>query len=452
MPLPTTGSVSADRKPWVFGLLALCLMLGLSDAGRAQSDYGYIDISNPFIRKIPLAVPAFKAIQPEDAQRAQALAAADMLAQTIDFSGYFKLLDRSMFLADPNNPNIVVPDISFSNWTGIGAEMLITGSFWKQDNTIEMELRLYDTFKERLLVGKRYKGFAGDERQMIRRFCSEVVFYLTGNRGIYESRIAFVSTGSGHKEIYTCDFDGFNPVPFTKGRDMSLFPAWSTTGKWLAYTSYVKGKPDLYIRSVKERRGAIVSKPGINSTPAWVPGRFELAATLSFTGDPEIYLLTGKGEIIKRLTHKRGIDSSPAWSPDGKQMAFVSKRAGTPQIYIMNIASREITRLTFQGRYNTQPAWSPRGDQIAYTAMENGQIDVRVINVDGSGLRQLTHGEGDNESPTWSPDGSLIAFSTTREGPSRIYVMTSYGTDQRRLLTLPGQQSTPSWSMAIAAP
>jgi TolB protein len=444
-PLHSEGDHSMMRKTLLAVVICLLAVCGTVNG----QDYGYVDLKNPFLKKIPLAVPPFKALTGTADERLEAANAARLLAETLSFSGYFKLLDPSAYLADADNPNIAAPDIEFANWTGIGAELLVTGGYLQSGDMVEMELRLYDTFKERLLVGKRYKGWHADQRRMIRRFCGEVVFYLTGSYGVFNSQIAFVSTGTGQKEIYICDFDGHAPRQFTTHNDISLFPDWSSDGRWLAYTSYVKGKPDLFIRNIKEKRGAIVAKEGINSTPAWLPGRFELAATLSFSGDPEIYLLTGRGKIIRRLTKNRGIDSSPSWSPDGKKMAFVSKRRGSPQIYVQDAESGDVRRLTFEGRYNTQPAWSPKGDRIAFTAMEKGRINIRTIGTDGKGLVQLTDSEGDNEAPTWSPDGSMIAFSSTREGPSRIFVMTAYGTDQRRLLTLPGQQSNPSWSPGL---
>jgi len=363
----------------------------------------------------------------------------------LEFTGYFKFIDREAFLVNPQT-DAAFASVNFHDWTSIGAELLVTGGVQVQDNLVEIELRLYDTFKEKLLVGKRYKGNIADERRIIRRFCSEVIYTLTGDRGIFDTEISFVSTGSGNKEIYICEFDGYNPRQLTHTNSITLSPAWSSDGEWIAYTSYEKGKPDLYIKNLRENRGYVVAKKGINTTPAWFPNKFELAATLSFSDDPEIYLLTGTGKIIKRLTYNKGIDVSPTWSPDGKSIAFVSKRSGTPQIYIQNVDSGQVKRLTFQGRYNTQPAWSPKGDKMAYSGMENGHNDIFVIGFDGQDPIQLTHNEGDNESPSWSPDGNLIVFASTREGPSRIYAMTSYGTDQRRLLSLKGRQTEPKWS------
>lgn len=413
-----------------------------------RAEYDYIDITNPFLRKIPIAIPVFKNMSSGDATEKLSIKASDLLADTLAFTGYFKILDRGAFLVDPQT-DAVFSDINPHNWTSIGAELLVTGGVLIKGLMVEMELRLYDTFKEQLLVGKKYTGGINDLREMVRLFCSEVIYALTGDRGIFNSKIAFVSTNSGNKEIYICDFDGYNPRRFTHTGSITLTPAWSSDGKWLAYTSYERGKADLYIKHITEKLGAVIAKKGINITPSWVPGKFVLAATLSFSGDQEIYLLTGTGKISKRLTYNWGIDLSPTWSPDGKQMAFVSKRSGTPQIYIKNIDSGVVKRLTFQGNYNTQPSWSPKGDILAYSAMKEGRSNIFVIGVDGEGPVQLTHNEGNNESPSWSPDGNLIVFSSTREGPSRVYVLTAYGTDQRRLLSMKGEQSDPEWSPRI---
>ena len=413
--------------------------------------YDYVDINSPALRKIPTAIPIFKSSNNATDEIQISGQAADMLSDMLMFTGYFKMLDRGAFLIDPKAPNIIASQIQFKNWTGIGAELLVTGGVVFEEGLLTMELRLFDTFKGQLLVGKRYKGRREDLRRMIRRFSSEVIFTLTGTRGLFDSKIAFVSTVEGKKEIFVCDFDGKDPVRMTRHKNISLSPAWSSDGQWIAYTSYVKGKPDLYIKHVQKKVGAVISKKGVNIAPSWMPGQLKLAATLSFEGDPEIYLLTETGKIIKKLTQSKGIDVSAAWSPDGKKIAFVSKRAGSPQIYIKEIASGQTRRLTFEGKNNTQPTWSFRGDRIAYTAMDKDGLNIRVMGVDGEGLIQLTHHAGDNESPSWSPDGSLIVFSSSREGTSRIYIMTAYGTDQRRLLDLPGKQTEPKWSGNVMA-
>ena len=432
----------------VFITIGCVLMASGSSFAQSGSDpYDYIDISNPFLRKIPLAIPLFKNETGTAEEARLSELSSDLLSASLEFTGYFKILDRQAFLFDPQSDGILTPQINFANWTTIGAELLITGLYEESNGKIGMELRLFDTFKGRRILGKKYSGKRVDQRRIIHRFCSEVIQYLTGNRGVFASKIAFVSTGSGNKEIYSCEFDGYDPQQLTRNHAITLFPAWSSNGRYLAYTSYKQGKPDLFIKNLAEIQEISIANKGINITPAWVPGKFELAATLSFSGDQEIYLLTGSGKIIKRLTNMQGSDISPAWSPAGKKLAFVSNRSGNPQIYIQNMDSGKVRRLTYEGNYNTQPSWSPQGDKIAYASFGDNHHNIFVIDVEGRQPIQLTYESGDNEAPSWSPDGSLIVFSSTREGPSRLYVMTASGTDQRRLLVLNGEQTNPKWSM-----
>ncbi|MBL0715375.1 MAG: Tol-Pal system beta propeller repeat protein TolB [Desulfosarcina sp.] len=433
------------------GAIALALIVTFPAAAGAVDEF--IEI-HPFLKKIPLAIPDFKPLTPDAATTQTAREAGDTVSETLEFTSYFKLIDKAAFLEDPKTSGLTARSISFRNWTIIGAELLITGGVSLSEGTIEMELRLFDTVKARSLIGKRYRGRKADLRKIVRKFCSEVIYYLTGDRGYFNSEIAFVSRGTGNKEIFIAEFDGRNPSQFTRTKNITLSPAWSPDGQWIAYTAYPKDKPNLYIKHRRQQRGFEIANKGLNITPAWKPqpqpdGSLEamrLAATLSFTGDQEIYLLTGKGKIIKRLTKSWGSDVSPTWSPDGKRIAFVSNRAGNPQVYVKDLESGRVDRFTFQGRYNTQPTWSPKGDKIAYSGMEGGRNDIFVAGFDGRPPTQLTRNAGNNESPSWSPDGSMIVFSSTREERARIYVMTAFGTDQRKLLTFPGEQTDPQWS------
>ncbi|MGD9367483.1 MAG: Tol-Pal system beta propeller repeat protein TolB [Desulfobacteraceae bacterium] len=414
-----------------------------------SAEIKYFDLTSPFLRKMPMAIPVFTSATANPAENGQVRAFADELQEMLDFSGYFKMLDRASFLHDPQTSGITQATVNFRNWTAIGAELLVTGRLQVQGNAMAVELRLFDTFKSKLLIGKRYRGKLEDRRAMTKRFCAEVLLALTGRPGFFQSRLAFVSNGSGHKEIYQCEFDGKNVRQVTKKGSISSFPAWSSNGRYLAYTSFVRGPVQIFIRDLRTGTENSVRYKGVQIAPSWAPDRLELTATLSHGGDQEIYLLTGKGKMIKRLTNSRGIDVDASWSPDGKKIAFVSKRSGSPQIYIKELKTGRVERLTFEGRYNTQPSWSPKGNMIAYSSMAQGEINIFIIDVEGKNPIQLTHNQGDNEAPTWSPDGSLITYSTTREGRSRIYVMTAFGTDQRRLLTLPGEQFHPKWSQNI---
>ena len=436
----------------LFFIKYICIVLGcflFYLPSLHAKNYDYINISNPFLQKTPVAVTRFKAFNGHDLESQYSMTAKEILTNALDFTGYLKTMNTVSFLSNPAESGIQLGQINFKDWTAIGAELLITGGVVEDNGNVQLKLRLFDTFNTKLLVGKVYTGPRSQLKKMIHLFCSEISYALTGKWGIFNSKIAFISTVKGKKEVFTCDFDGTNIKQITFDKSISLSPSWSFDSKWLAYVSYARGKPDIFIKNIKEKRGSIVNYKGMNISPDWMPGQLKLAAALSFSGDQEIYLLTLKGEIIKRVTNNWGIDVSPKFSPDGKKIVFTSKRAGTPQIYIKDLLSGRIQRLTFKGNNNTSPAWSPNGKKIAYVGIEKNNINIFVIDTDIKMPVQLTMNAGDNEDPSWSPDGSMLVFTSNRKaGISRIFVMNVSGSDQRQLVMLKERQSQPNWSMS----
>ena len=436
-------------------LVMMCFLIGsfpLPDRLNAAS-YDTIQVSNPFLNKTPVALPAFKALTGSPAETDICAKAHRILEDGLAFTGYLKQVSPNAFLADPAETGIQMSQINFKDWTGIGAELLITGGVEEKDGQVKLELRLFDTFNTQMLKGKIYTGPPSQIRRMIHLFWAEVSHALTGKWGVFASKLAFVSTVDGHKEIFVSDFDGYNPTRITRNSSISLSPAWSSDSRWLAYVTYVNGKPDIHIRSLGRDRVTVIDREGMNITPAWMPGKDTLAAALSFSGNQEIYLLTRQGEMIKKVTSSWGINVSPQFSPDGGKLAFVSNRSGTPQVYIKDLGTGDESRVTFQGRYNTSPAWSPDGKKLAYVGIEKNRIDIYMIQLDrGPGMPvQLTRNQGDNEDPSWSPDGNLIVFTSTREGQGpALFMMTAAGTDQRRLMKMPGRQTQPRWSGPVA--
>ncbi|SCX83174.1 Tol-Pal system beta propeller repeat protein TolB [Desulfoluna spongiiphila] len=435
--------------------LLLFIVLLLAAAPAQAEERVRLRVTNPFENKTPVAVPAFRATGASDREAALAEEAVALLQKTLAFTGYFRMVSSDAFLEEPSKTGITEQDIHFDRWRSSGAELLVTGSLTVSSQAIIGDFYLYDIFRQKSLFGVRFRGAGTPEetlRPLILKLADKIMVTYSGKHGFFNSRIAFVSTGTtGIKEIWASAFDGHAPVQISRNNAITLTPSWSPDGSTLAYTSYVHEKPDIFIQGSwpGARRDLVTAKGTTNITPTWLPGGKTMAASLTIDGDQAIYLLTQKGKIRKRLTRKWskwGIDVSPVFSPSGDRMAFVSKRSGSPQIYIKHLATGRIERLTFDGKYNTSPAWSPAGDQIAYAGSRNGHFDVFVINVRGGRPMQLTFDSGDNETPSWSPDGSLIVFSSNRRGRSSIYVMNAYGTDQRQLVSLPGEQTAPVWS------
>lgn len=405
----------------------------------------YIDITQPGFVKLPIAVPEFKMQGPEEASLARQMAA--VVSEDLDFCGYFKVLDPAGFLESPQQMGVLPSEIRFDSWRAIGADFLVRGLYQAQGGTLKVEFRLFDVVSQKMVIGKAYEARVVDARAVAHRIANEIIAALTGEAGIFDTRLAFVQADGDTKEIYVMDVDGQNLTPLTRDGSTALSPAWSPDGTQLAYVSYVEGQPKVFVANVfTGARRAVSGYPGINITPAWHPSGGRLAVTLSKDGNPDIFLMDSQGSVLKTLVSGWAIDVSPTWSPDGSKIAYVSNESGNPQVYVLDISSGHKKRLTYEGKYNTSPAWSPKGDWIAFSSLTGGAHNIFIIRPDGSGLRALTHGEGNNESPTWSPDGRLVAFSSTRNGSSAIWAAVVNGEGTRRLTRLGGAQSQPSWS------
>ncbi len=433
------------------GLIALAALFCLGwtvDAGAQGSPRVHIDVTQPSFARIPIAIPDFKYETAEQTQLAREMGEA--LASDLDYSGIFNPLDPKGFLEDPQTMGMSAGEIKFPDWKRIGADFLVRAGYQVQGGSIKLEARLFDVVGGRMVLGKVYEGDSRSWRTMVHRFADEILFALTGERGVFDSKIAFVQVQGKIKEIYLVDFDGSNPVQVTRDQNLNLSPAWSSDGTQLAYVSYKSAGTKIFGVSLMDGTHRLLSgHPGLNIAPAWRPGSRDLAVTLSKDGNPDIYLVGPSGELIQKLVQSWAINVSPSWSPDGRRLAFVSSETGNPQIYVLDIANGQKRRITYSGNYNTSPSWSPKGDWIAYSGMVGGRHNIFMIKPDGSDVRQLTRGEGDNESPTWSPDGRMIAFSSTRQGASAIWVLLTNGTGVRRLTRMGGAQEMPDWSPRI---
>jgi TolB protein len=208
----------------ILRLYAVAIVLLTLTVQDSSADIKYFDLTKPYLRKVPMAIPVFQSLSTGVSQSGHNLAFSNDIIEMLDFSGYFKMLDPGSYLHDPQKSGIKKNSINFKNWTAIGAELLITGGLKVEGDNMAVELRLFDTFKSKLLIGKRYRGAVKDRRAVLKRFCSEVMLALTGRSGFFDSRMAFVSTGTGHKEIYQCDFDGRNIRQITKKNSITSFP------------------------------------------------------------------------------------------------------------------------------------------------------------------------------------------------------------------------------------
>ena len=433
--------------PWSVALtFAVSMaMLAVIVPAAVAAERVYIDITQPFFKRIPVAVPDLKILGGGEAQVARE--AGSTLAKDLELSGLFRPLDPSGFLEDPQKMGLTEADINFPSWRRAGADYLARGGYEVAGSRIKLQMRFFDSVTGRLVVGKVYEGEMRDWPAMIHRFADEILMALTGEPGVFGTKIAFVQASGKNKEIFVSDFDGSHVVQITRDNSINLSPAWSPDGTKLAYTSYREKFPKIFVTNLADGGSRVLSgHPGLNSTPAWRPGSGELAVTLSTEGNPDIFLVSSSGAIIQRLVGGPGNDTSPSWSPDGRRLAYVSDETGSPQIYVVDLGSGQKRRISFNGSYNTSPSWSPKGDVIAYCGTSGGRYDIFLVRADGGGARQLTSGPGSNLDPRWSPDGRMLVFSSTREGASAIWIMSANGEGARRLTRSSGEQQLPSWS------
>ena len=425
------------------------LFLALIFLGFTQTVSAVVElppISPSAIQRIPIAVPDFKYMSPEQTQLAREM--SEVLSNDLNLSGVFRPLDPKGFLENPQAIGLEASEIKFQDWSKQGADFLARCSYQVQGNAMRLDGRLLDVTGRKLVGGKSYTGDLRAWRPMVHAFADDIMMMVTGERGVFDTKIAYVQTVGSAKEIFYCDFDGSNPVQVTRDNNIALSPSWSPDQSQIAYVSYRDGKPKVYGFNVSNNSNYLISGfPGLNITPAWRPGKNELAITLTKDGGQDIYLVSPNGQVLQKLGAGSGssISVSPDWSPDGKKFAYVSNEPGNPQIYIFDVTTGQKKRLTFSGKYNTSPSWSPKGDWIAYAAGDGGEFNIHIIKPDGSQDRSLTSG-GRNEGPCWSPDGRMIAYSSTKQGGPAIRIMYSNGTGDWQLTRQSGAQELPDWS------
>jgi TolB protein len=405
-------------------------------------------IFGPGARNYPIAVSPLKALSPPGQAGGVGTRFADMVERDLVLSGHFKVVDRAAHIADPQASGYTADSINFPNWSVVGALGLVKGAFTVEGDHLTLEARLFDVYQRRQLTGRRYRGTIDDVRRMAHRFADEILLQFTGERGPFDSRIAFISRRGGRfKELYVMSLDGKDVQQLTRDGGITLSPSWSPDGRSLLYTSYKRRNPNLYSIDLFSGRETLISRrPGLNLAGSYAPDGTRIAVTIEEQGSTDIALIDVTGEVVRRLADAWAIDVSPTWSPDGRQIAFCSNRSGNPQIYVMDVDGGEPRRITFTGNYSTAPAWSPKGDRIAFVNRALGRFDIFTVRADGTQPRQLTVGQGDNEDPSWSPDGRYIVFSSTRTRSKKLFIMDDRGTQQVQLTAGEGDDSSPAWS------
>lgn len=429
------------KRFFTLAILALILSTPLSSHAAI---YILVDQFSPE-HKFPIAISDLiekKSMAPD----AEGKRISDILRRNMKLAGYFDLVNVPNSLNQ--SPAVTPGDINFESWAATGARVFVKGTYKGRGKKITLELRLYDPQLKTMLVGKEYKVRRDHAYAAIHRFADEIMLALTGERGIFNTKIAAACGPKGKEQIVVMNVDGTDVVPITDNGTINLSPTWNNLGNQLVFTSYSQFFPEIYLSEAKKKGWSdpkrLTFNNTMNITPEFSPDGTLIALSSSMSGDPDLYLIDTNGKTVSQLTNTFGIDISPAFSPDGNLIAFASERAGNLHIFVTNRAGGAPKRLTFTGYQNDTPSWSPRGDKIAFVKRAGGGFNIFTMNADGTMADQLTTA-GNNENPTWSPDGRYLVFSSSRRGGSNLYLMMWDGSNQTAI-TSNGQCKTPDWS------
>ncbi len=424
----------------LFALLVLLLMF----ASQAQARL-VIEITEGVEGALPIAVVPFK--WTGDPARPPSQAIGRIVAADLQRSGYFKTLDENRMLARPST----MAEVDFRDWRALKQENLVVGSIEPNGpGGYKVRFQLFDVYQASQLIGYSFTTTEKDLRAIAHHIADLIYETLTGTRGAFATRIAYVvSEGSLEApriSLRIADSDGYNAQTIVSSSEPLMSPAWSPDGRKLAYVSFENGRPSIWIQEVfTGKREKITSFKGINGAPAWSPDGRYLALALSKDGNPDIYIMDLSRRKLRRLVSHWAIETEPAWSPDGRKLLFTSDRGGSPQIYQVSVTGGNVQRLTFENQYNARASYAPDGKSITLITRVGSQYRIGVMDLETGSITVLTDGTLD-ESPSFAPNGSMIIYATRHGGKGVLAAVSTDGRVKQRLALQSGDVRDPVWS------
>jgi TolB protein len=372
----------------------------------------------------------------------------DKLAQTINTVVTGDLLRSGLFrLVDPagKSPHELA-EVGYPDWQSRGADALVIGTVTKQANgRIDARFRLLDVVKQAELVGQLVSANNDQARAVGHRIADMIYEKLTGDQGVFSTRIAYVNKQGKRFSLIVADSDGYNEQVVLAQNEPIMSPAWSPDGSHLVYVSFERGHAAVYVQSLyTNQRSVLADFRGSNSAPAWSPDGKQMAIVLTRDGSSEIYLIKPDGSGIRRLTYNGSISTEPIFSPDGQTLLFTSDRGGSPQIYSMPVTGGTQQRMTFGEGNNFSPRYSPDGKSFVYTHFSNGKFYIATQDFQTGQVEILTAG-GWEKKPSYAPNGKLILFASEARGRGILATVSSDGRVQQHMFTDSGDAREPVW-------
>ncbi|MDC8784339.1 Tol-Pal system beta propeller repeat protein TolB [Roseateles koreensis] len=393
-----------------------------------------VEISGVGGSQIPIALPDFR----DESRSGQAIGA--IIRADLERSGQFRNIESPSGLFEGSTP-------TWSEWRARNADALAAGSATRlADGRIDVRYKLWDVVKGQDLGGEAYAVIAEDVRLSAHRIADAIYKKLTGERGVFATRMAYVTKTGGRYALRIADADGEGGQVALASPDPIISPAWSPNGRELAYVSFESRKAVVWIQDLSTgRRRVLADFRGSNSSPAFSPDGQQLALTLSRDGGSQLFLMNRDGGGLRRLTQSSAIDTEAVFSPDGRSLFFVSDRGGGPQIYRMALAGGAAERVTFNGAYNISPDISPDGRTMAFiTRLGGGIFRLCVMDLASGAVQQISD-TTDDESPSFSPNGRLLVYATRVGGRDVLMTTTLDGKIKAKLIASLADVREPVW-------
>ena len=415
----------------------ILLALGLLAAACVSHAQLTIDITTSGGRQVPIAIAAF------GGESAQPQSVSDVVGADLSRTGLFRLVNTSGVNPLPTEPS----EVNFADWSAKTAEALVIGKIEPStEGRVEVRFRLFDVQKQSQLASLSYVVTPAQLRATAHRIADVIYEKLTGDKGVFSTKITYVVKRGQRYELQVADADGYNAQSVLASNEPIMSPSWSPDGSRIAYVSFDRKKPIVVVQNLAQGTTKVVADyRGNNSAPAWSPDSRYLAVALSKDGLTQIYRIPANGGQPERLTDSAGIDTQPNYSPDGQWIAFTSDRGGTPQVYKMPAAGGAPQRLTFDGTYNVGPRYSPDGKFIAFVQRgDNGRYRIASMELATGQVTVLTDGTLD-DSPTYAPNGKMVLYEASVGGRGQLAAVSGDGRVRQRLTSAAGDVQDPAW-------